>query len=78
MIHECPGVADLKTPTLSIKNCPQCGEEVEIFSNDLKVTCSSCGFVIYNDITSCVKWCKHARECVGDEMYKKLTENNES
>lgn len=69
MFNHCPGVADLRTPTLSIKPCPQCGEEVEIFSNDQKVTCSSCGFVIYNDTISCIKWCKYAKECVGEDMY---------
>lgn len=74
MIHECPGVADLKTPSLTLKACPQCGEEVEVFSNEMKVTCSSCGYIIYNDIVSCIKWCKHAKECVGDEMYRNLTQ----
>jgi len=74
MLDHCPGAANLKTPTLAIKKCPQCGEEVELFSNDISVKCSKCGFVIYNDIASCVQWCTHARECVGEEMYRKLTE----
>jgi ribosomal protein S27E len=74
MLDHCPGAANLKTPTLAIKKCPQCGEEAELFSNDVAVKCSKCGFVIYNDIASCVQWCKHARECVGEEMYRKLTE----
>ena len=77
MFDHCPGTANLRTPTLSIKKCPQCGEEVEIFSNDIKVTCTSCGFVICNDITSCVRWCKYARECVGEEMFRKLTEKTD-
>jgi ribosomal protein S27AE len=72
MLDHCPGAANLKTPTLTIRKCPQCGEDVELFSNDVSVKCSRCGFVIYNDIASCVQWCKHARECVGDEMYRKL------
>ena len=55
MIHECPGVTDLKTPSLSIQKCPQCGEEIEIFSNEVKVTCNSCGFIISNEIYSSVK-----------------------
>ena len=69
MLDHCPGAANLKTPTLAIKKCPQCGEDVELFSNDISVKCSTCGFVIYNDIASCVQWCRHARECVGEEMY---------
>jgi ribosomal protein S27E len=67
-------LANLRTPTLSVKKCPQCGEEVELFSNDISVKCSTCGFVVYNEIESCIQWCKHAKECVGDEMYRKLME----
>ena len=60
-----------------VKKCPQCGKKVEVFSNDLKVTCDNCGFVIYNDIISCVQWCKYAKECVGEEMYRKLVGKKE-
>jgi len=77
MFDHCPGAANIRTPTLTIRKCPQCGEEVELFSNDVSVKCSRCGFVIYNDIASCVQWCRHARECVGEEMYRKLTEKKE-
>ena len=71
MLDHCPGAANIRTPTLAIKKCPQCGEEVELFSNDISVKCK-CGFVVYNDIESCIQWCKHAKECVGEEMYNKL------
>lgn len=74
MLDQCPGAATIRTPTLAIKKCPQCGADVEVFSNDLFVKCDQCGFVVDNDIASCVQWCKHAKECVGDEMYRKLTE----
>lgn len=72
MLDQCPGAAGLKTPTLSIRKCPQCGEEVELFSSDISAKCSNCGFVVYNDIESCVQWCAHARECVGTEVYNKM------
>jgi hypothetical protein len=72
ILDHCPGSANLKTPTLSIRKCPQCGEEIEIFSNDTSVACSICGFVIYNDALSCIQWCKYARECVGEEMFQRL------
>ena len=72
MFDRCPGAANLRTPTLEIKKCPQCGEEIEVFSNDVKVRCPGCGFEVYNDIVSCVRWCKYARECVGEEMYRKI------
>jgi len=54
MFDKCPGSAHITTPTIEIKECP------------------NCGFIIYNDINSCIQWCKHAKECVGEELYKKL------
>ncbi len=68
-----PGAANLRTPPLTIRKCPQCGEEVEVFSTDVAVKCSRCGFVVDNDMESCIPWCRHAKECLGDEMYQKLT-----
>lgn len=73
----CPGAAAIKgTPTLKVKKCPDCGSEVELFSTDVQRACDKCGFVVYNDIQSCIKWCSKARECVGDEMYERLTGGN--
>jgi ribosomal protein S27AE len=80
MIGEsCPGAANIwGTPTLKIKKCPECGSEVEVFSNDVKVKCEKCGFTVYNDILSCILWCKYAKDCVGEEMYDQLmTERDE-
>ena len=61
-----------KTPTISDKVCPQCGNLIELFSIDTQVPCDRCGFMAYNDELSCVQWCQYARQCVGDEMYEKL------
>ena len=55
------------------RTCPQCGAETEIFSNEIKVACSKCGFVIYNDLLFCVQWCKNAQECVGEETDRRLS-----
>jgi hypothetical protein len=69
----CPGAATLRgTPSLTIKACPQCGGDVEVFSIDLKVACDNCGFVVYNNIQSCVQWCRYALDCVGEEIYHKF------
>jgi len=73
MLDHCPGAANIRTPTLTIKQCPRCGEEIEVFSNDVSVKCSRCGFTVYNDLLSCIQWCKYARGCVGEETYLKLT-----
>ena len=68
----CPGSSFIRTPTLTIKICPECGSEVEVFSNDKSVQCETCGFTIYNDQQSCIDWCKYARECFGPEVYDRL------
>lgn len=70
-----------KEVTVEERVCPDCGHIVEVFSTDTEVTCEKCGCTIYNEMLSCVEWCKHARECVGDAMYehmmKKLAESSE-
>ena len=73
----CPGAANIRTPTIKIKKCPECGEEVEVFSTDIKVNCSNCGSTVYNDLESCIQWCKYAEKCVGEELYKKLKKKKE-
>jgi hypothetical protein len=30
--------------------------------------------MVYNDIESCIPWCRHTKECVGEQMYRKLME----
>ena len=72
MFDKCPGVSKILMPTIKIRKCPQCGEEVEVVSSDMQTECPKCNFVIYNDVTSCVQWCQYARECVGDETYERL------
>jgi hypothetical protein len=74
----CPGAANIwGTPTLKIKKCPVCGGEVEVFSNDVKVNCERCGFTVYNDLQSCIAWCKYAKECVGEELYNQIMTEKE-
>ena len=69
----CPGAASLRgTPTITIKTCPHCGADVELFSIDFKVACDQCGFVVYNNVQSCIQWCKLAADCVGEELYTRF------
>jgi ribosomal protein S27AE len=60
---ECAGIAHLLTPTLAVKKCPKCGNEVEIFSSDVEVQCGECRFTVINDLNSCTRWCVHSKEC---------------
>ena len=72
MVDQCPGAINIRMPRMEIKDCPKCGEEIEIFSNEASAKCPKCGFVIYNDLLSCVEWCEYAKECVGEETYDRL------
>ncbi|KUG20117.1 hypothetical protein ASZ90_010150 [hydrocarbon metagenome] len=71
MFDRCPGAEGLRRPTILLRTCPQCGAEIEIFSDEASAACSDCGFVIYNDTLSCITWCRYARECLGDEVYER-------
>ena len=73
MMDKCPGSGNIRTPIPSLKKCPRCGEEVEIWSDELKVKCIGCGDVVFEENTpSCIEWCQCARECVGEEKYNRL------
>ena len=51
--HFCPGSSSLrKDITLTVKTCPVCGTDVELFSIDKRVACDGCGFVVYNNLQS--------------------------
>jgi ribosomal protein S27AE len=72
MFEQCPGANNIRTPTIEQKKCPQCGAEIEMFSSDMQMDCPKCGFTVYNDLESCIQWCKYAKECVGEEAYERL------
>ena len=41
-VYECPG-GDRKTPSVPEEvQCPECGADVEMWSNDTKATCPAC------------------------------------
>ena len=66
------------TPTLTIQKCPQCGEDVEIFSSDAKVRCSKCRLEVFTDTNLCIRWCAHAKECWGTELYERFKNDDTS
>jgi len=74
-MFRCPGAITIINPIPTYKSCPTCYEEVEIWSNELKTQCRKCGTVVFKeDVPSCIQWCKYARECIGEERYKRLVE----
>ncbi len=72
MTTKCPG-QDLRNLRVSLHKCPNCGTEVEIFSDELKVKCHKCGEKVYKEQTpSCIDWCASARQCLGEERWQEL------
>jgi len=71
-MSRCPG-QDMRNIKVSLYKCPNCGAEVEIFSDELRIKCHKCGKYVYRDKTpSCIDWCAAARQCLGDERWKAL------
>lgn len=69
----CPGSRTIREPRPEYINCPDCGREVEIWTDELKATCPDCGNkVLRAQQASCIDWCPHAKECVGPEVYERL------
>ncbi len=69
----CPGSRTIREPRPEYINCPDCGREVEIWTDELKATCPGCGNKVFREQqASCIDWCPHAKECVGPEAYERL------
>jgi LSD1 subclass zinc finger protein len=70
----CPGSMSLKQPTPEDIECSGCGRTIEIWSDETKVRCRYCGTMNFKDVApSCVEWCPAAVECVGPEIYQRVT-----
>jgi len=75
MMDKCPGQSS-RYIKATYHKCPNCGYEVEIFSNELKVKCAKCSKFVYKDRSpSCIDWCPAAKECIGIERWKELKGN---
>lgn len=77
MIEGCPGADRFKKPHPEEVECPFCREEVEIWSDEFSVVCPKCGKMVSRAGQSCLDWCKAAKECVGEERYKRYIEGKE-
>ncbi len=79
ILKKCPGIENPREPVTTVKlKCPGCGEEIELFSDEVSAECPKCGFTVYSDLLSCVRWCRYARKCVGEEVYRKIMEREET
>jgi len=67
----CPGSKLLRQPAPELFPCPNCGTEVEIWSDEFKRACPKCRkMVLRPGGMSCLEWCKMAKECVGEATYE--------
>lgn len=69
----CPGSTGIKSPTIDLVKCNNCGVENEVFTDENSVSCENCGkIVLRSKDPSCIDWCKWAKDCVGEEKYNEL------
>ena len=74
---KCPG-QDSRNLRAAMYTCPNCGTDVEMFSDELRIRCHICGTFVYKEYTpSCIDWCPSAKECVGPERWKILHNSEE-
>lgn len=73
MEERCPGTRLIAQPKPEYLLCPECGYEVEIWTDELKRACPHCKASVFREqAPSCIQWCKHAKECIGEEKYTLL------
>jgi predicted RNA-binding Zn-ribbon protein involved in translation (DUF1610 family) len=60
--------AYFKIDDIQTRDCLECGEELEFWKDDVKLTCPKCGQVNFNPNigNTCLSWCRKADECVGN------------
>jgi hypothetical protein len=72
----CPGARFLRQPKPELFTCPNCGEEVEIWSDEVHGSCPKCKRTVFREgHMSCLQWCKYAQECVGQDLYDSYMKN---
>jgi endogenous inhibitor of DNA gyrase (YacG/DUF329 family) len=69
----CPGARDIREVRPEDVECPECGREVEIWSDELSAHCPGCGARVSREQgPSCIDWCAFAEQCIGTEKYRRL------
>lgn len=76
MAIKCPGSMLMRQPKPEIFICQSCGDEVEIWTDEIKAVCRNCKKDVtrYQDM-SCIEWCKLAKDCVGEGQFNKYMQN---
>ncbi|MFA4991211.1 MAG: hypothetical protein WC569_01335 [Candidatus Omnitrophota bacterium] len=67
----CPGSKRIKEPFPENNTCG-CGREIEIWSDEEETACPHCKKKVNRVMPkTCLDWCGMARECVGDDKFRK-------
>ncbi len=75
---KCPGAELFRQPMPQNIKCPICKTEVEIWTDESKAKCPKCKTSVRREMQqNCLDWCKYAKECVGEEAYKKYIGNKD-
>lgn len=76
ILKNCPGSQKFRQPQPDAIKCPSCAEEVEIWSDEIKVKCPRCKTTLSREAEmTCLDWCHYAKECAGEEIYNRYTRN---
>ena len=71
--NECPGSKDIREPSPEEITCRHCGTAVEIWTDETETKCKSCGKMVSRIIgPTCLDWCAYAKECVGEDKYRRI------
>ena len=71
-MKRCPGSLSFSQPKPDVVKCPDCGSDVEIWNDEATGACPKCAkTVIRTETQSCVDWCKYAKDCLGEDKYRK-------
>lgn len=77
LFRGCPGAVTFREVRPEDIGCPECGAEVEIWSDELTARCSQCGARASRELApSCIDWCSFAEQCIGTEKYQRLKKGN--
>ena len=67
---KCPGSDPLRSPRPQILPCPACGRDLEMWSDEVEITCPGCGEKVSGNLpVGCWEWCAAARDCLGADRH---------
>lgn len=75
----CPGVFR----EIEFRDCPECGDEVEFFPQDVVMACPGCGYEMTRQSSACINHCPAKqsycyRQMVRSQALKEIEEGSEN